>query len=272
MQRKRIIAATLWWVIAAGHASAAPQSPANPSSPKSVPPSLSLSPAVIMVRAQPGASSTHPLTISNLTYSKLRFVLEAFDVVVRDEKRVSVPAGETEGGIARSAIFDPATIELNPGESRQVKVTLTVPEAPSVRAVIALFLGQTQVASDGAGLAITGSLGTLITYNLSSKVALSVAQPTVALQTDTSNLTVSEQLKNTGAEPVIPKGTLAILDERSGRLVGRVAIEPHRLLPGEKFDCAVEYSNGLKSGHYRAMTSFEDEGEVQTSSVTFEIP
>ena len=90
-------------------------------------PSLALSPAVIMIKAGPGASSTHPMTMTNLTNTRFRFVLEAFDVVIQGGKRVFVPAGETEGGIARSAIFDPPAIELNPGESAQIKVTLTVP-------------------------------------------------------------------------------------------------------------------------------------------------
>ena len=80
-----------------------------------------------MLKAQPGASSAHELKITNLTYSRLKFALEALDVVIRDDKRVFVPAGETEGGIARSAIFDPPAIELDPGQEARVTVTLTVP-------------------------------------------------------------------------------------------------------------------------------------------------
>src|SRR5438132_9283865 len=64
--------------------------------------SLALSPGVIQVKTQPGASSTHVMTMTNLTGTKFKFVLEAFDVVTRDGKRLFVPAGETEGGIARS--------------------------------------------------------------------------------------------------------------------------------------------------------------------------
>src|SRR5260221_10379216 len=64
-------------------------------------PSLALSPGVVEVKAQPGASSTHVMTMSNLTGVKFRFVLEAFDVITVDGKRLFVPAGETAGGIAR---------------------------------------------------------------------------------------------------------------------------------------------------------------------------
>jgi hypothetical protein len=248
-----------------------PQKPDNKAvgQPPPAEPSLALSPAVITLKAQAGASSTHPMTITNLTYSKLKFVLEAFDVVVRHGDRVFVPAGETEGGIARSAIFAPPTVEVNPGESAQVKITLTVPAEPKVRAVVAIFHGQTAIRGPGA-LMVTGSLGALITYNLSEKVEVHASAPMVSAQTESTNLTVSEQLDNVGREPVIPKGTLAIL-RSSGQLVGRVAIESHRLLPGEKFKFTAEYPHLIRPGQYRAMMSFEYGNGVQTNSIELRV-
>jgi hypothetical protein len=232
-------------------------------------PSLALSPGVIMIKTKPGGSSTHPLTITNLTFGKCRFVMEAFDVVVHEGKRVFVPAGETSGGIARSAIFNPPTLEVNPGQSAQVKVTLTVPAEPAVRAVAAIFHGQTALPGNG-NLMVTGSLGTLITYTLSDKFTLRASAPRVKPPTENSNLTITERLENDGSEPVVTKGTLAIL-KSSGELIGRVAIEPHRLLPGEKFDSAVEYPQNIQHGRYRAFISFVHEGGVQTSNVEFQV-
>jgi hypothetical protein len=124
----------------------------------------------------------------------------------------------------------------------------------------------------GGPLMFTGSLGTLITYNLSSNVAITADTPKIIPETDSSNLTVSQELRNTGSEPLVPHGTLAILDGQSGKLIGRVDIESHRLLPGEKFNSAIEYPNSLKSGDYRAMISFEDEGAVTTSAIKFKVP
>lgn len=231
-------------------------------------PSLALSPAVVMLKTEPGGSSTHALTMANLTHTQFRFVLEALDVVIRDGKRVFVPAGETEGGIARSAIFDPPAIELQAGESARVKITLTVPPQPKVRAVVAIFHGQT--ALQGKGALFTGSLGALITYNLAGKMAMRAAALAVSPQSESLNLTVSEEVQNAGEEPLIPKGTLAIL-KTSGELIGRVAIEPHRLLPGEEFKYAVDYPRTLMPGKYRAMVSLEHEGGVKTSSIEFQV-
>jgi hypothetical protein len=232
-------------------------------------PSLALSPGVLQVKAQAGVSSTHVLSLSNLTGTRLGFVLQAFDVVVQDGKRVFVPAGETEGGIARSAVFDPPTVELNPGETGQVKVTLTVPAQPKVRAVVAIFRGQTALPGKGSVM-FTGSLGTLITYNLSANVKVRAGAPALMPQTEHSNLVVSELLENDGQEPAIPRGTLAIL-KSSGQLIGRVPIPSHRLLPGEKFNCEVQYPHSLRSGKYRAMMSIQHEGGVQSSGLDFQI-
>ena len=271
MLRCRLL--TITALLASSHftAAAIPQKIEKASAPPSVrtATSLALSPAVIMIRAKPGASSTHPLTITNLTNNKCRFVMEAFDVVVQGGKRVFVPAGETFGGIARSAIFNPPTLEMSPGESAQVKITLTVPPEPAVRAVAAIFHGQTALPGNGK-LMVTGSLGTLITYSLSDKIAVRTGAPTVKPQTETSNLSLSEVLENFGREPVVIKGTLAIL-KNSGQLIGRVTIESHRLLPGEKFDSVVEYPNIIHRGQYRAMISFVHEGGVQTSNVEFQV-
>ena len=245
-------------------------SDAHPASNVRTAPSLALSPAVVEVKTQPGASSVHELTITNLTYVRFRFAMEAFDVVIRDGKRAFIPAGEINGGIARSAIFDPPNLELNPGESGHVKVTLTVPEQPNVRAVAAIFHGQTALPGSGSFM-VTGSLGTLITYNLSGNVSVHLGTPSLSAQTEGSNLTVSDKLRNEGSEPVVANGTLAIL-KSTGELVGRVAIEPHRLLPEEEIDCQAEYPHSLQPGDYRAMISFEHEGGVQTSSVRFRVP
>src|SRR5580692_11774897 len=56
-------------------------------------PAIALSPAVIMVKAQANASSTHVLTISNMTRANYRFYLEAYDVVIAGGRRTFIPAG-----------------------------------------------------------------------------------------------------------------------------------------------------------------------------------
>src|ERR1051326_21677 len=61
--------------------------------------SLSVSPAVIMLRGEAGQSTTQRMLLTNGTSRPFSFELIAKDVVVRNGKRFLVPAGETEGSI-----------------------------------------------------------------------------------------------------------------------------------------------------------------------------
>ena len=68
-------------------------------------PSISLSPAVIMAKGNFGQGLTQTLTLSNQTGRDFAFELVAEDVIIKDGKRVFVPAGETPNSIATTAVF-----------------------------------------------------------------------------------------------------------------------------------------------------------------------
>src|ERR1041385_5100351 len=73
-------------------------------------PSISLSPAVIMGKGTFGQGLTQTLTLSNNTGADLGFELLAQDMIVKDGKRVYVPAGELPDSIAATAVFSPKKI------------------------------------------------------------------------------------------------------------------------------------------------------------------
>jgi hypothetical protein len=87
-------------------------------------------------------------------------------------------------------------------------------------------------------------------------------------QGDASGVTISQQLQNSGAEPVVPEGVAAFLDA-SGHLSAKVNFEPQRLLPGEKLDFKTEYTGHLRPGSYRVLCSFQFEGKTITSEGTY---
>src|ERR1041384_5232350 len=70
-------------------------SPLQPAADPASKPSISLSPAVIMAKGSFGQGLTQTLTLSNQTGRDFAFDLVAEDVVIKDGKRVFVPAGET---------------------------------------------------------------------------------------------------------------------------------------------------------------------------------
>jgi len=232
-------------------------------------PSLTLSPGVLMITAKPGQSTTQKLTISNLTPSELGFELEAMDVAVHDGKRVFVRAGELPGSIARTAVFSPQVIAVQPGASATVNVTLTVPENSATRAMVAVFRGTTVMHGHGA-VGMTASLGALLTFNLSDHIQLESSGIHFDGTSPGDSLAISEWVSNTGSEPAIAKGVIAILNS-TGNLVGKIPVEGKRLLPGERLEFKTEYPSTLRQGKYRAVISLEHEGGVLTTASAFDI-
>jgi hypothetical protein len=176
-------------------------------------PSLALSPAVIMVNAQAGQSTAQKLTISNLTPTEFEFTLEAMDVVVREGKRVFVPAGEMPGSIARTAVFSPPTVSVAAGSSSTVTVTLTIPEPPANRAIVAIFHSKTVMQGRG-GVGMTASVGTLLTFTLSKEFKIESSGIHIDGASEGDELVISEWITNSGAEPVVVQGVVAVLKAR----------------------------------------------------------
>src|SRR5215471_5898500 len=94
-------------VQAAGQNTPPATQPAAPAAPltgqSGLPPSISLSPAVIMARGTFGQGLTQTLSLTNNTSAEFAFDMEAEDVLIQNGKRVYVPAGETQNSIAATA-------------------------------------------------------------------------------------------------------------------------------------------------------------------------
>jgi hypothetical protein len=215
---------------------------------------LAVSPAVVMLQGTAGQSTTQTLTIVNSSDQPFTFDMMAKDAVTRDGHRVYVDAGERTGSIAATAVFSRKSVTVAPGERANVIVTVTIPPNPSSRAIIALFHGTTRMKS--AGMNATASLGTLMTFALSGNVAATATPLSVRPPTRTANLAVSQQLVNTGAEPLLARGVLAIVNP-GGALVAKQSLPPRRVLPGENFDVKAEYGGELPAGHYRAFVTYD---------------
>src|ERR1700730_8048407 len=133
--------------------------------------SIALSPAIIMVRCKPGQSTTQTLTIVNHTANEVSFNLATEDVVVRDGKRSFSPAGQIANGIATSSVASPASVVVKAGEEASVQVTFTLPPETGQRAVVTFFRGSA-LPTDSGAIGLSASLGTLITFNVSSDYKL----------------------------------------------------------------------------------------------------
>jgi hypothetical protein len=234
------------------------------------PASLALAPAVIMVRCKPGQGTTQTLTVSNQTGGEIRFDLDTEDVVVIEGKRTFSPAGRIANGIAATVVASPPSVLVKAGEAASVRVTLTLPPETTQRAVVTFFRGAV-TAPGNRVVGLGAALGTLITFNLSSNYNLESGPTQASLQTQEANAILSEELHNTGSEPLVPKGVVVILNE-SGKRVAQTSFKQQRLLPGERLIFAATNPAFLPPGHYRTLSSFEFEHKVLTSAGEFTVP
>lgn len=224
---------------------------------------ISLSPAVIMLHGEGGQSTRQTLFIENGTSRALTFALEAKDVVVRDGQRAFVTAGSIPSGIAATAVFSQKTIKVRAGERAAVTITVTIPRDTTSRAVVALFRGTDRIKN--GSMTSSSSLGALLTFVLSDGVSMKTEPLLVQPQTATANLSVAQTCENSGSEPFVAKGILAVMDA-SGKLAGKAELTPRRLLPGERVQLGAQYSAELQPGRYRLLLTYDYDGRALTQS------
>lgn len=229
---------------------------------------LSLSPAVVMLRGDHGQSTTQTLTLRNGTSRPFSFDLVAQDVVIRDGKRVFSEAGAIAGSIAATAVFSQKHVDLQPGQTTAVDLTVTLPPATTQRAIVALFRGTNTVMS--GNIPMSASLGTLLTFTVSDDLKLTTSPIAAHPQTATSNLGFTQACTNAGREPFVAKGVMAVLDDK-GTLVGKSELQPHRFLPGESAEIGGEFAGDLSAGKYRLFVTYDYEGKTLNGSAEVEI-
>jgi len=222
---------------------------------------LTVTPAVITLRGAFGQSTTQRLHITNGTSRELTFDVFAQDVVVRNGKRVFVAAGDVDGSIAATAIFSRNRITLRSGETSSVDATFTTPLKTSCRAVVALFRTTQPIIT--RNMQMTPAVGTLLTFRLSDALDLQSSDVAIRPQTQATNAHFAQTAINSGSEPAIARGVVAILDTH-GALVGKSALPPHRLLPAERAELTSEFGGELAPGKYRVVVTLDLEGKIVT--------
>jgi len=230
--------------------------------------SLTLSPAVVMLRGTYGQSTTQHVSMTNGTSQPFACDVLVQDVIVRDGKRLFAPAGQTAGSIAATAVVSARSLNIRPGETAIVTVTVTIPQETSGRAVVVLLRGKNKMIAKGTPM--VPSLGSLLTFALSNDVSLATAAMRVTPPTSTATASVAQLCTNSGREPLVARGVVAILDSR-GTLVGKSAIEPKRLLPRETMELRSDYAGDLSPGHYRVMLTLGYENQTLVRSAEMDV-
>lgn len=227
-------------------------------------PRLSLTPAVVILHAHFGESVRQTITLGNETEAGIQFTMSAEDVIVRNGKRVFVPAGQLPRSIAATAVFFQRSGYIGPHSSSPALFILTVPAQTPIRAV-AIYFRNKNVSTAHGTVFVNASLGALVTFVLTNDLSVSAQPVHVHPATASENLKVADVLTNDGSEPVVPEGMAAFIGS-NGALAAKVPFEAARLLPGERLRFTAEYGGRLKPGKYRVLCSFQYENRTLTAS------
>jgi hypothetical protein len=230
---------------------------------------ITIAPAGISMKGSAGHAATQVFSVVNSSDTPLVVTVDVADVLVRDGKRVFVPAGRTVGSIAAMVTTATKEFTLGPGEERRVPVTFVLPAETSIRAVAVFFHALPPQTT--SKIRIRLNLGAVVDFSTSNEIVLQIAKPAVIPPTAGSNAVITEQLENVGPEPAIVRGVAAILDG-PGKLVGKATFDQRRLLPGEKNSLRAEYAGTLSPGKYRLLSSLEYAGQTITRSTEFIVP
>jgi hypothetical protein len=231
--------------------------------------SITLWPAMVPLKGDFGQSTTQTLTLRNDTDAPMSFALEARDVEVRNGERVFVEAGKLPESVAASAVFTPSRVDVPARSSASVSVLLTLPLAMKNRAVGAYFRALNPVVQNGRPTFL--SLGTLFTFTMSERIAITPETLQIDPPSSSKTLRLHSTVRNSGDEPVVPAGMAVLLDAQ-GRMVGKVAFAPRRLLPGEKTVLEASYPGELAAGSYRVVSTFDAAGRAYSLSGSVVVP
>jgi hypothetical protein len=117
---------------------------------------------------------------------------------------------------------------------------------------------------------MTASLGALVTFNLAGDYHLANQPLQVQVDADARTITFREHVTNTGSDPMVPQGVIAVTNER-GALVARLPVAGQRLLPGESLEFAAEYPGLPRTGNYKATMLMQNESAFFTNAAQFSI-
>ena len=89
-----------------------------------------VAPVLVSFDANPGETQTRKLTIRNHSNERQRYLLTLSDYITdRKGTRQSVDVGSTERSVAGLLTINPSFIELNPNETAEIDLSLSVPPA-----------------------------------------------------------------------------------------------------------------------------------------------
>ncbi|MCX6224757.1 MAG: hypothetical protein NTV01_08415 [Bacteroidia bacterium] len=223
--------------------------------------SLGISPVTFELTGRPGEVIENYLKVFNPSGDTIGVKMEIEDIAPTGEEGfVTVEPPDTETySLARWIKTDPEEFELKPGEERQVKFTLTIPESAEPGGHYGTVLAATRaiIGSGNTGAAIVQRIGALVLLIVPGEMQenLIVKDFSAPIFSEHGPINFSIKFENTGTVHVKPKGLITI-NNLLGRKSAVIPFPEKNVLPGgiRKIDTSWD-KKWLWPGRYTAIVT-----------------
>jgi len=240
--------------------------------------SLGISPVTFELTGRPGETIENYLKVFNPSGDIIGVKMQIEDIAPTGEEGfVTVEPPDTETySLARWIITDPEEFELAPGEQKQVKVTLTIPQNAEPGGHYGTVLAATRavMGSGTTGTAIVQRVGALILLIVPGemKEILVVKDFSAPIFSEYGPINFSIKFENTGTVHLKPKGLITI-SNLLGRKSAEIPFPEKNVLPKGIRKLDVSWDKKLLwPGRYTAVITGNyglDNAQISSQVITF---
>lgn len=237
--------------------------------------SIGASPASLELTLERGKTTAQPVLLFNQGKDPVTVTAYAWDWWhEKGNSRKFGPPGTLPHSAAKWISFIPEKVTVEPGKGVNVTVVVATPkDAAAGNYAVAWFEAIPEANPKSKELRVGARLGVLVLTEVrgASKPGVSIDLLKISPPTASQPLKADVKLTNSGDVHLFPKGTLVLMD-KNHKLVGHIAFEKQRLLPGEDRDVTLKYGGDLKPGEYQGILTIDyGEAGATVKSVTFTV-
>lgn len=241
--------------------------------------SISISPVIFDLTADPGTTLTNTIKITNVSTTKSQEIVmsvEAFTGTETGEAVVS-DTGDPDYSLKDWISFSPADFTMAPGKSQDVTYKIKVPSNAEPGGRYGSILASTPQSSlnTGTGVATVQKVGALVLLRVSGPInylaTIKSFTPAKSLF-EHAPINFSMLIHNDSTVHITPKGFVTISNS-FGQKVADVPIPERIILPKEDRILEVSWNGPASIGHYTAtvLLVYGDKGNQVAATQTFYI-
>jgi len=239
--------------------------------------SVSISPVLFNLTADPGQTLTNTLKITNASADKPQAIVMSVEAFTGTEtgEAVVTTDGNPDYSLNEWVTFSPASFTIPPGQSQNVTYTIKIPANAEPGGRYGSLLASTpqENLNKGTGASTIQKIGALVLLRVSGPISYqaSVKSFTPAKTFfERSPVTFTMLIHNNSTVHIEPKGYVTIAN-MFGHKVVDIPVDQRIILPQEDRLLTVTWDKSIAIGHYTAtlLLVYGDNGNQITATQSF---